>query len=159
MLYRHFDETGALLYVGISLSAITRLRQHRDRSVWFSQIKSITITQFETRADAKIAEKAAIQTEHPVYNKDWNKLPKEPKPRTKRRKIECSECATTHLTKYKRWCHECDRAYGRWHRAAHHADYVVRDRAWKLLYGPRQTTETPEARRARYLRDKDKKLV
>lgn len=30
-LYRHYDPAGALLYIGISLSAVARLSQHGDK--------------------------------------------------------------------------------------------------------------------------------
>jgi hypothetical protein len=44
-LYRHFDKDGTLLYVGISLSAINRLGQHKDNAHWFSSIKRVEIEQ------------------------------------------------------------------------------------------------------------------
>ena len=41
-LYRHFDGTGRLLYVGISLSVIVRLSGHK-RSPWFGDIARVEI--------------------------------------------------------------------------------------------------------------------
>ena len=35
-LYRHFDRLGELLYVGISISTMRRLAQHKTQSAWFS---------------------------------------------------------------------------------------------------------------------------
>jgi hypothetical protein len=66
-LYRHFDSTGSLLYVGISLSAITRLQQHK-KSRWFKDICKTTIESFDTREQAKNAERNAITTENPRFN-------------------------------------------------------------------------------------------
>jgi len=67
-LYRHFDSDGKLLYVGISLSAVHRLGQHRDHSRWFRRIANVTIEWLPTRADALAAERAAIRDENPECN-------------------------------------------------------------------------------------------
>ena len=67
-LYRHFDENGALLYVGISLSAVQRLKQH-EKSGWFEDIATVTIESFDTRELALIAESKAIRQERPIHNK------------------------------------------------------------------------------------------
>jgi hypothetical protein len=66
-LYRHFDKNGALLYVGISLSAFGRAAQHRMGSRWFNAVKSMTIEAFPTRKAARRAEIAAQQTERPLF--------------------------------------------------------------------------------------------
>jgi hypothetical protein len=68
-LYRHFDTEGRLLYVGISLSTVSRLSQHKDTSEWFAAISRVTVERFPTRKDALLAEAAAIATEAPSYNK------------------------------------------------------------------------------------------
>jgi predicted GIY-YIG superfamily endonuclease len=67
-LYRHFAGDGCLLYVGISLSAINRLAQHREHSEWFQQIRKVTINTFPNREAARIAESYAIKTENPIFN-------------------------------------------------------------------------------------------
>ena len=67
-LYRHFNSHGILLYVGISLNAITRFSEHRSSSKWSSQIASMTIEQFSSHAEAYDAETQAIRTEHPRHN-------------------------------------------------------------------------------------------
>lgn len=67
-LYRHWDADGRLLYVGISLSALQRLAQHKERSRWFERIASVTIEQFPTREAALAAEREAIATERPECN-------------------------------------------------------------------------------------------
>lgn len=67
-LYRHYDAGGSLLYVGISLSAMQRLAQHKDRSHWFDKIASVAIEQFPCRADAISAERRAIVDERPAFN-------------------------------------------------------------------------------------------
>ncbi len=67
-LYRHFDSEGNLLYVGISLSAINRLSQHRANSDWFASIKRVEIEKFPTRGEALMAERIAVISEAPLYN-------------------------------------------------------------------------------------------
>jgi hypothetical protein len=68
-LYRHFDNDGVLLYVGISLSAVRRLAQHRSQSPWFEEIATIRVEVYPSRAAALAAETRAIQTEAPRHNK------------------------------------------------------------------------------------------
>jgi hypothetical protein len=67
-LYRHFGKDGELLYVGISISAMARLGQHKDDASWFSDIRRVDIETFPTREDALTAERAAIQDENPKHN-------------------------------------------------------------------------------------------
>lgn len=67
-LYRHFAADGRLLYVGISLSAIGRLAQHRETSHWYGEIARVDIEWHSDRNAAMKAEKNAIQNEHPPYN-------------------------------------------------------------------------------------------
>jgi hypothetical protein len=67
-LYRHFDDEGRLLYVGISLSAITRLAQHRSASHWSRAIVRVEIEHFDTRREALMAEAKAIIEERPLHN-------------------------------------------------------------------------------------------
>ncbi len=67
-LYRHFDSSGTLLYVGISLSAVGRLNQHMDSAHWADQIATMTIETFPTRAEAEEAKQRAIRTEDPLHN-------------------------------------------------------------------------------------------
>lgn len=67
-LYRHFDAAGALLYIGISASAVGRLQAHCAESPWAEQISRVEIEWFNTREDAELAEWKAIHAENPVYN-------------------------------------------------------------------------------------------
>lgn len=68
-LYRHFDATGRLLYVGIALSPASRTSQHRRTASWFSQVIRIEIEWFVSREGAELAEREAIRTERPLYNR------------------------------------------------------------------------------------------
>lgn len=67
-LYRHYDASGVLLYVGISLASVSRLMQHRRDSGWFDKITNITIEHYPTRVAALRAERAAIKSENPKHN-------------------------------------------------------------------------------------------
>jgi hypothetical protein len=67
-LYRHFNKEGRLLYVGVSLTAIKRLVEHRNGCAWYRQIARIEVEWFDTRDEALAAEAEAIRTEKPRYN-------------------------------------------------------------------------------------------
>jgi hypothetical protein len=67
-LYRHYDARDRLLYVGISLSAVGRLAQHRSDSGWYSDITRVTVERFATRQQALDAEALAIKSERPLHN-------------------------------------------------------------------------------------------
>lgn len=67
-LYRHYDVDGNLLYVGISLSSVHRLSQHRQQSHWFEQIRRVDVQHFASRTEALEAEAIAISEESPRYN-------------------------------------------------------------------------------------------
>lgn len=69
IIYRHFDSSGNLLYIGMSSSGLTRQRFHKANSPWFSQMAEWTFEEFDTREAAMAAEKAAIKAERPLYNK------------------------------------------------------------------------------------------
>lgn len=72
-LYRYYDEDSKLLYVGISISAIQRLAQHRIASFWYEKAVNVTIERFETRCEALAKEREAILKEKPIYNVQHNK--------------------------------------------------------------------------------------
>lgn len=67
-LYRHFDKDGKLLYVGVSLSTMKRLSQHKKASHWFNEITSVTIQKYKSRQEALDAERSAIIEENPIHN-------------------------------------------------------------------------------------------
>lgn len=66
-LYRHFNAKRVLLYVGISLSAVYRLSQHRA-SPWANEIAHVEIENFPSREEALEAENRALKNEKPLYN-------------------------------------------------------------------------------------------
>lgn len=67
-LYRHYDASGHLLYVGISLSPMTRTAQHCESSVWFDSVARIEIEWHENRKEALRAERLEIKSASPKFN-------------------------------------------------------------------------------------------
>lgn len=69
VLYRIFDRHGHLLYIGITNDAGRRFVQHLYSQPWAKQMTDIKLEHFKTRWELAEAEIAAIQAEHPKYNK------------------------------------------------------------------------------------------
>lgn len=67
-VYRMYDIEGRLLYVGCSSDFVRRLNDHNSRKSWFSDIASIAVAHHSTRAEALVAEAAAIAAESPIHN-------------------------------------------------------------------------------------------
>lgn len=69
-LYRHFDVSGALLYVGITGRDFTRrLHEHRCKEAWAKLVARTTVDYFPTRSEAIEAETRAIAEENPIHNR------------------------------------------------------------------------------------------
>lgn len=75
-LYRHYDAVSNLLYIGISLSATYRLRQHKSSTQWANDAVRMETEWFDTRKEAEAAEIAAIKNEKPKFNVTHNVEPK-----------------------------------------------------------------------------------
>lgn len=67
-VYRAFDVSGRLLYVGCSVDADARLVQHSKQADWWVFVDRIEREDFSSRDDALAAEAGAIATEHPRWN-------------------------------------------------------------------------------------------
>lgn len=67
-LYRVFDATGQLLYVGISANPDLRFGQHSETKDWWSAVAERKVEWLDTRQEALAAERTAIRTERPVWN-------------------------------------------------------------------------------------------
>jgi hypothetical protein len=77
-LYRMFDVSQNLLYVGISARPLLgRLKEHGAAKSWWPEVAYLTVEHFPTRAEAAAAEVRAIRTEHPKYNQAHSR-PKRP---------------------------------------------------------------------------------
>ncbi len=67
-LYRIFDESNKLIYIGISDKLLDRVRSHTKKKDWSGQIHKITIEYFNTRLESEEAERLGIINEKPAYN-------------------------------------------------------------------------------------------
>lgn len=67
-LYRCYNVSDELLYVGVSLHVLSRMIEHRVSSEWFDQVATIKITHNSSRELALQAERHAIETEKPKFN-------------------------------------------------------------------------------------------
>lgn len=67
-LYRYYDSTGSLLYIGISCKPGKRMHQHYKSQPWSGLIAKTEFEHFEDRVAALNAEKSAIITEKPLHN-------------------------------------------------------------------------------------------
>jgi predicted GIY-YIG superfamily endonuclease len=67
-IYRQFDATDRLLYVGMTNNPKRRLAEHKCRAVWGDQIARVEVVWMHTAEEAAIAEAEAIRTERPMFN-------------------------------------------------------------------------------------------
>ncbi|ANS70460.1 hypothetical protein SLINC_8236 [Streptomyces lincolnensis] len=75
-LYRLYGPEG-LLYVGISVCPLTRIRTHLRQQPWASQVIGVRI---DYPCDAEAAEREAVWTERPRYNVVFNGAAAPPPP-------------------------------------------------------------------------------
>lgn len=88
-LYRFFDATGALLYVGITNNPGRRWTEHQQRKTWWHEVARVDVEHHDGRAPALLAELAAIRAEHPRYNITGNAAPALAQSAFR---VECDEC-------------------------------------------------------------------
>ena len=74
MLYRFYDESGQLLYVGITDSPRSRWSDHKKTKAdtWWPQFRVVHTEWYPDRAAAEAAEIRAIRTEWPLHNGTHN---------------------------------------------------------------------------------------
>lgn len=75
-LYRLFDASDVLLYVGVAFAPEARCNVHRSDKAWWPQVARRTVEWHDTRLLALAAEDRAIEIEHPVHNRVGADLPK-----------------------------------------------------------------------------------
>jgi len=73
ILYRWWDASGNLLYVGKSIQLFGRIEQHRRNSKFFDDATSMTMERYPDEISLGIAEIEAIRTERPPYNVAHNR--------------------------------------------------------------------------------------
>lgn len=67
-VYRIYDATGALLYVGVAKTFGRRWEQHSSSQPWWPHVHRQTVEWFPTRVEAEFAEATAIRDERPLHN-------------------------------------------------------------------------------------------
>ena len=67
-VYVASNRRGDVIYVGLTLSAKTRIYAHAKHSNWFSECDSMRILRFETRGEAHEFEKKLIKKLNPKFN-------------------------------------------------------------------------------------------
>lgn len=67
-VYRLYDATGDLLYVGIAVFPDNRFEQHKAKAFWWWRVVTREITWFETRTAALAEEYRAIKQDKPIFN-------------------------------------------------------------------------------------------
>lgn len=68
-VYRAYDASGVLLYVGMTLNPSNRFAWHRSISPWFSQMASVRMTGPLTKRGAMELERTLIRHANPLHNK------------------------------------------------------------------------------------------
>lgn len=79
-LYRLYDASGNLLYIGVTSNTKLRWADHRATRWWWTQVAHKRFEEFECRVDALAAERIAIRTEKPLYNTQGAETPPPPPP-------------------------------------------------------------------------------
>lgn len=69
VVYRVFDATGFLLYIGATCYYDRRMRQHAQRSPWWKHVEYIDRVECASAAEAFAAETEAIGSEDPAWNR------------------------------------------------------------------------------------------
>lgn len=69
VLYRFFDSQGTLLYVGISKEWVSRIKTHEKYADFYSAVAGMTLERFPDRKSVEDAERAAIKSENPLFNR------------------------------------------------------------------------------------------
>jgi hypothetical protein len=72
VLYRFYDASGALLYVGITAKPIRRFRDHQKTKDWWIEVSNIRVENFSSRIELIYGERRAIVHEKPLYNITYN---------------------------------------------------------------------------------------
>lgn len=68
ILYRFFDSSGALLYIGITETFGARLVAHEATKPWFADVAAISIERHPSRSALAEAEAEAVRREQPLHN-------------------------------------------------------------------------------------------
>lgn len=68
ILYRFYNESGQLLYVGVTNSCSRRWAEHAEVQPWWDQVATIRIERYPDRDAVLRAERWAIHAQRPRHN-------------------------------------------------------------------------------------------
>lgn len=71
-LYRFWDSSDVLLYIGITMNPGERWKQHRAEKPWWFEVAKVTVENYPDRKSVLDAERDAIIAEGPKYNIVYN---------------------------------------------------------------------------------------
>lgn len=84
IVYRMFDSSGILLYIGRTSNSGRRFNEHSSKG-WFSLVATITLERYSSATRAEDAERLAILAEKPAFNVyGTDPRPRVPQPRFRR---------------------------------------------------------------------------
>jgi predicted GIY-YIG superfamily endonuclease len=73
LVYRLYDESGSLLYAGMTVDPVARFRHHRNRHRdWWPDVDHVIFEDHPNRAEAAYAETVAMILERPRKNANGN---------------------------------------------------------------------------------------
>lgn len=67
-VYRLFDRSGRLLYVGMGRNPMGRWAAHAEQHAWWPEVASFTVVWHPTRKAAAEEERSALRNEETVHN-------------------------------------------------------------------------------------------
>lgn len=68
-VYRLFDQSGRLLYVGLTTQPARRLARHRSSKAWWADVARVSWREYPCKLHGLGAEYWAIRRENPRYNR------------------------------------------------------------------------------------------
>src|ERR1044071_9750406 len=76
ILYRYYDRTGVLLYVGITVDIRARETKHARHSSWWAKVdhEATVLERYVGERAVRAAETAAIKAEKPLENDQHNEF-------------------------------------------------------------------------------------
>jgi hypothetical protein len=68
-VYRCFNAVADLLYIGSTVGLAGRIASHERETPWWPEVADVRDERFASLPEARAAERRAIRTENPLYNK------------------------------------------------------------------------------------------
>jgi predicted GIY-YIG superfamily endonuclease len=72
-VYRFYDASGRLLYVGITANTTARWGRHKAKAAWWADRQRVEVTWHDDRVAAATEEYRAIRSENPIWNRAHTK--------------------------------------------------------------------------------------